>query len=72
MFPSQDGKAPQSLPAPGQSVTVKDLPVLLMFGCRCIMGMEYHPPRGKPPFVCTECLTDLQGLGVEKEIVLVI
>lgn len=49
MFPSQDGKAPQSLPAPGQSVTVKDLPVLLMFGCRCIMGMEYHLPRGKPP-----------------------
>ena len=36
------------------------------------MGMEYHLPQGKSPFVCTECLTDLQGLGVEKEIVLVI
>ena len=34
--------------------------------------MEYHLPQGKSPFVCTECLTDLQGLGVEKEIVLVI
>ena len=36
---------------------------------RCIVGLEYHLPQGKSPFVCTECLTDLQGLGVEKEVV---
>ena len=76
MFPSQDGKAPQSLPAPGQPVTVKDPLVLLMFGCsiggQMHCGNGDHLPQGKSPFVYTECLTDLQGLGVEKEIVLVI
>ena len=46
MFPSQDGKAPQSLPGPGQSVTVKDPLVLLMFGCS--IGGQMHCGNGVP------------------------
>lgn len=73
MLPSQGGKAPQSLPALGDREGPQSCWCLAVASVdRCIVGLEYHLPQGKSPFVCTECLTDLQGLGVEMEVVQVI